>query len=143
MKKVFWTILAAALVILPLAVIGCKSKVENVTEAPIAETPEALSTAEVAPEPAETVASETIPPTAAPEIAKTAAGLAAPAKEGRDKEIQIALKNAGFYAGPIDGKIGPKTKEAIREFQKARGLKADGKIGTKTWAELQKHLTAR
>ena len=66
MKKVFWTILAAALVILPLAVIGCKSKVENVTEAPIAETPEALSTAEVAPEPAETVASETIPPTAAP-----------------------------------------------------------------------------
>ena len=143
MKKVFWTILAAALVILPLAVIGCKSKVENVTEAPIAETPEALSTAEVAPEPAETVASETIPPTAAPEIAKTAAGLAAPAKEGRDKEIQIALKNAGFYAGPIDGKIGPKTKEAIREFQKARGLKADGKIGPKTWAELQKHLTAR
>jgi peptidoglycan hydrolase-like protein with peptidoglycan-binding domain len=66
---------------------------------------------------------------------------AAPASADRNKEIQIALKNAGFYAGAIDGKIGPKTKEAIREFQKAKGLRADGKVGSKTWAELQKHLT--
>ena len=138
MRKRFWTMLVAALVILPLAAIGCKSKIKDVTEAP-----EAISTAEVAPatpEPAETVASEAIPPTAAPEIAKKPAPVA-PAKEDRNKEIQAALKNAGFYAGPIDGKIGPKTKEAIREFQKARGLKADGKVGLKTWAELRKHLT--
>jgi peptidoglycan hydrolase-like protein with peptidoglycan-binding domain len=55
-------------------------------------------------------------------------------------EIQTALKNAGFYNGPIDGKIGPKTKTAIEEFQKANGLKVDGKVGTKTWAILSKHL---
>ena len=29
------------------------------------------------------------------------------------KQIQRALKGAGFYQGPIDGKIGPKTKAAI------------------------------
>ena len=29
------------------------------------------------------------------------------------KQIQRALKSAGFYEGPIDGKIGSKTKEAI------------------------------
>lgn len=48
------------------------------------------------------------------------------------KDIQIALKNAGYYNGPIDGKIGRNTKKAIKEFQKANGLKTDGKVGAKT-----------
>ena len=55
-------------------------------------------------------------------------------------EIQTALKNAGFYAGNIDGKIGPKSKQAIEDFQKANGLKADGKVGPKTWEAMSKHL---
>jgi len=55
-------------------------------------------------------------------------------------EIQTALKNAGFYTGNIDGKIGTQTKKAIEEFQKANGLQADGKIGTKTWAALSTYL---
>lgn len=57
------------------------------------------------------------------------------------KQIQRALKNAGFYQGPIDGKIGPKTKEAIVKFQKAKGLKVDGIVGKKTSAELNKYLS--
>lgn len=56
------------------------------------------------------------------------------------KNIQTALKNSGFYAGEIDGKIGKKTKEAIKEFQKANELKADGVVGKQTWIKLQKHL---
>ena len=56
-------------------------------------------------------------------------------------EIQTALKNAGFYAGNIDGKIGPKSKKAIEDFQSANGLKADGKVGAKTWEALSKHLS--
>lgn len=55
-------------------------------------------------------------------------------------EIQAALKNAGYYTGQIDGKAGLKTKKAIEEFQKANGLKADGKVGPKTWALLSTHL---
>jgi len=55
-------------------------------------------------------------------------------------EIQTALKNAGFYTGTIDGKVGPKTKKAIEELQKANGLKADGKVGPKTWVLLGKYL---
>lgn len=55
-------------------------------------------------------------------------------------EIQTALKNAGYYAGVVDGKIGPISKKAIIEFQKASGLQADGKVGPKTWAALSKHL---
>ncbi len=56
------------------------------------------------------------------------------------KQIQRALENAGYYQGQIDGKIGPRTQEAIRKFQKAKGLKADGIVGKKTSAELSRYL---
>jgi len=58
------------------------------------------------------------------------------------KDIQLALKNAGFYNGHIDGKIGKSTKKAIREFQKANGLKADGIIGKETKEKLAGYLKA-
>jgi hypothetical protein len=58
------------------------------------------------------------------------------------KEIQLALKNAGFYAGAVDGKIGPKSQQAIVDFQKANGLTADGKVGPRTWAALSRYLNA-
>lgn len=56
------------------------------------------------------------------------------------QEIQTALKNAGFYSGAIDGKIGPLSKKAIEEFQKANSLKVDGKVGPTTWEALSKYL---
>lgn len=56
-------------------------------------------------------------------------------------QIQTALKNAHLYTGAIDGKIGPLSRKAIIEFQKANGLQADGKVGPKTWAVLEKYLT--
>jgi murein L,D-transpeptidase YcbB/YkuD len=58
------------------------------------------------------------------------------------REIQTALKNAGFYAGAVDGKIGPMSKRAIEDFQKANNLQADGKVGPKTWAVLSVFLNA-
>lgn len=57
-----------------------------------------------------------------------------------NQEIQTALQNAGYYTGLIDGKMGPKTKKAIEDFQKANNLQADGKVGPKTWSALSKHL---
>jgi len=57
------------------------------------------------------------------------------------ENIQKALKNAGFYTGDIDGKIGPKTKKAIKEFQEKNNLKVDGKVGPKTWEILKKYLS--
>ncbi|MCX5697569.1 MAG: peptidoglycan-binding domain-containing protein [Candidatus Omnitrophica bacterium] len=57
------------------------------------------------------------------------------------KDIQTALKNAGFYNGLIDGKMGHHTRKAIREFQKANGLKADGVAGKKTKSLLAKYLS--
>lgn len=36
-----------------------------------------------------------------------------------------------------DGKFGPLTEEAVKEFQTAHGLTADGIVGAKTWAALK------
>ena len=48
-----------------------------------------------------------------------------------------ALLNAKYTADlEIDGLFGAKTEEAVRTFQKAHGLKADGICGPKTWAAL-------
>ena len=56
------------------------------------------------------------------------------------KEIQKALKNAGFYKGSIDGKIGKMTKRAVKDFQRSNGLTADGVVGKKTSAALRQYL---
>ncbi len=56
------------------------------------------------------------------------------------KKIQTALKNAGYDAGPIDGKMGTKTKNAVKKFQKENNLTADGVVGSKTWAKLSSYL---
>jgi murein L,D-transpeptidase YcbB/YkuD len=55
-------------------------------------------------------------------------------------KIQTALKNAGFQPGPIDGKMGQRTQNALRRFQKANGLTADGWLDKKTWELLRNYL---
>ena len=57
-----------------------------------------------------------------------------------NKDIQIALQNAGYYKGKIDGDIGPMSEQAIREFQVENNLAVDGKVGPKTWAVLKEYL---
>ena len=57
------------------------------------------------------------------------------------REIQQALHKTGFYQGPVDGKIGPNTRVAIKAFQAAHNLTADGVAGTKTMAALESYLT--
>ncbi len=52
------------------------------------------------------------------------------------RQIQQALKDKGFDAGPIDGQLGPQTEQALRSFQQAQGLQATGQIDQKTMAAL-------
>jgi len=56
------------------------------------------------------------------------------------RQIQKALKNAGYNPGTMDGRMGRETKDAIRAFQRANGLRADGKVGKNTWNLLKKYL---
>jgi N-acetylmuramoyl-L-alanine amidase len=51
--------------------------------------------------------------------------------------VQMRLKNLGFDPGPIDGLLGPRTKAAIRGFQKLHPpLPVDGVCGSETLARL-------
>lgn len=145
MRKVLAAVFVIGLIILPIVVFGCKGRhgegdATGVSTEPTVSVEEVVVTQTPVTEPsaAQTVSQETIPPTAA--VPQTYTSAASVDKSEHNKEIQTALKAAGFYTGNIDGKIGPKTKRAIVEFQKARGLKADGKVGPNTWAELEKCL---
>ncbi len=67
-------------------------------------------------------------------------GGAVDAQQMSKEDIQKALKNAGYYNGAIDGKLGPKTRAAITAFQKDMGLKVDGIPGRQTKEKLAKYL---
>jgi|JI10StandDraft_1071094.scaffolds.fasta_scaffold957609_1 peptidoglycan hydrolase-like protein with peptidoglycan-binding domain len=43
----------------------------------------------------------------------------------------------------VDGKYGPATQKAIMIFQKANGLKVDGKVGKKTWTKLTPYIDSQ
>lgn len=43
-------------------------------------------------------------------------------------QVQAALAREGYYHGAIDGSVGPATRNALRRFQRDRGLEATGQI---------------
>lgn len=56
------------------------------------------------------------------------------------RQVQQALAAAGFYKGEVDGKSGPQTRKAVLAFQQAKGLKADGIVGSETSEALSRYL---
>lgn len=54
------------------------------------------------------------------------------------KTLQRLLNSMGYDCGTVDGDFGTKTLAAVKVFQKAKGLDADGIVGAKTWAALLK-----
>ncbi len=52
------------------------------------------------------------------------------------RALQRRLKELGYYSGSVDGDFGAGTETAVKAFQKANGLTADGKAGAKTLEKL-------
>ncbi len=48
------------------------------------------------------------------------------------KKLQQALKLLNYYTGAIDGKYGSGTEEAVKKFQKSKGMSQDGIAGKVT-----------
>ncbi|MDQ2844542.1 MAG: peptidoglycan-binding protein [Acidobacteriota bacterium] len=48
------------------------------------------------------------------------------------RAVQQALKDKGVDPGPIDGVNGPKTRAALKKYQKQQHLTADGRMGPTT-----------
>ena len=59
-------------------------------------------------------------------MGRTAAG------DEKVKAAQQALKDKGHDPGTVDGRMGPKTEAALREFQKAQGMESTGELDNKT-----------
>jgi|SRR6185295_18433314 len=52
------------------------------------------------------------------------------------KVVQQALKDKGHNPGDVDGRMGPKTEAALRDFQQKQGLKTTGHADAETLAKL-------
>ena len=52
------------------------------------------------------------------------------------RRVQEALKTEGHDPGPIDGMMGPKTQEALRQYQRQENLKETGRLDQDTMSKL-------
>ena len=52
------------------------------------------------------------------------------------KDLQEALKALGYDPGPVDGIFGTTTESAVKKFQQAREITADGVVGRVTWINI-------
>lgn len=67
-----------------------------------------------------------------------------PSYMGKNKlslaKLHVALKNAGYALTKSETFYGSRTKEKVKQFQKAYKLETDGIAGPKTWSILKKFL---
>ena len=75
-------------------------------------------------------------PTPTPTVAVPEESLKEGASGTDVKTIQKRLKDLGYYKSTIDGKFGRLLTKAVKEFQAAHGLEADGVAGKSTYAVL-------
>ena len=69
-------------------------------------------------------------PTASVLVSETSTTAAVPSVDVRTAQRQ--LKDRGYYSGPVDGVIGPATENALRAYQRDRGLKVTGRLDSPT-----------
>jgi peptidoglycan hydrolase-like protein with peptidoglycan-binding domain len=68
--------------------------------------------------------------------AGASASMQSHAKSLTIKQAQQKLSAAGYDAGPADGIMGAKTKQAVKDFQQAKGFEATGQLDQRTLTAL-------
>jgi peptidoglycan hydrolase-like protein with peptidoglycan-binding domain len=69
-----------------------------------------------------------------------------PADRPWDRRIQTAqaaIQQLGYDPGPLDGILGPRTRNAILRFQRAQHLHLTGALDPATWSAIAAQLMAR
>ena len=56
--------------------------------------------------------------------------------QGQMQQVQQALAKDGFKTGPTDGRWGPKTENAIKQFQQSKQIQSNGQLDQQTFADL-------
>lgn len=59
------------------------------------------------------------------------------------REVQVRLLELGHHPGPVDGILGPRTRQALRDFQNAQAIAATGEIDDTTVMKLGPGGTAQ
>ena len=59
------------------------------------------------------------------------------------KQAQAILKQRGFYAGDAAGKLDAATREGLRKYQEAEGLKVTGTLNAATLQKMSVALTEK
>lgn len=63
-----------------------------------------------------------------PQVASRSGSGQSPGQSPRVAEMQSNLARLGYDPGPVDGRFGPRTSAAIREYQRDHGLTPDGRL---------------
>ncbi|HEY0172764.1 MAG TPA: peptidoglycan-binding domain-containing protein [Pyrinomonadaceae bacterium] len=87
--------------------------------------------------------------TSAPSATNADANTNAPKKRGpvfrstkeQVKQSQGILKQRGFYAGDLTGKLDAATRDGLRKYQEAEGLKVTGTLNAATLQKMNVALT--
>ena len=53
------------------------------------------------------------------------------------REAQQALRDQGYYQGPLDGVLNPQFRQAVWDFQRAKGLRRTARLDAPTMAALE------
>lgn len=58
------------------------------------------------------------------------------------REAQRALRDLGYQPGPVDGVVGPQTKQALTRYQRSQKIAVTGRLDSETMVRLdiQKRL---
>jgi hypothetical protein len=52
------------------------------------------------------------------------------------RQVQQALDKSGFQVGRVDGRWGPETTNALKQFQQSKNAQADGQLDQQTISDL-------
>jgi peptidoglycan hydrolase-like protein with peptidoglycan-binding domain len=52
------------------------------------------------------------------------------------RQAQERLMSEGFNTGAVDGRLGPQTRQGLKDFQESRGLEPSGQLDPQTIAAL-------